>query len=375
MRVEKLTIAHLGPFASGSTIDFHKGMNVLIGQNGSGKSIVLKSIHALITVSRTGIVGKSEMYLGRYCKTNSQLSYRLDCSPNGQTIEGDIKWDSKGNLISAKPNNHAPTQAALQSNLLSLFKSPSFVMIEPNRGEVKQQPVQQVETHSWRGSSTQDRFNRMQHLFYCVNNAEPSWTKSIQDNLNKFFCQNNQKTIAMYTRSRAVQDTNNQAIDVENNGRLHELLLSASGCLEILFIVAETTLIKDSIVVIDEPELHLHPAAQDMLSKYLYYLTTPEGGGNQVIIATHSLHMMYGHPMGHTTLLKQNESGESMALQVIANNEPKEHYDEALRDLGYHKDTFMKAIKFVKQHRKDHPDYTTFTVPDDSSRGTRKENE
>jgi predicted ATP-dependent endonuclease of OLD family len=67
------------------------------------------------------------------------------------------------------------------------------------------------------------------------------------------------------------------------SGKAFRLQDSASGYFEVLYILAEIANRTDSILILDEPALHLHPTKITLLNRVL-----TETGSNQVIIITHS---------------------------------------------------------------------------------------
>lgn len=64
------------------------------------------------------------------------------------------------------------------------------------------------------------------------------------------------------------------------------------GISQVLPIVVELISRRDSVVAIEQPETHLHPRLQARLADLLIDSAQAEGRGNQVIVETHSEHMM-----------------------------------------------------------------------------------
>jgi predicted ATPase len=64
------------------------------------------------------------------------------------------------------------------------------------------------------------------------------------------------------------------------------------GVSQLLPLVVQLVFARDQIVCIEQPEIHLHPRLQSEFAELLIESTSAEGRANQVVVETHSEHLM-----------------------------------------------------------------------------------
>lgn len=123
------------------------------------------------------------------------------------------------------------------------------------------------------------------------------------------------------------------------------------GISQVLPIVVELCARQDSIVLIEQPETHLHPRLQGHLADLLIESTRSEGAANQLLVETHSEHLMLRvqrriregvlDPDSVAVLyVDQNEEGEATVQRLRIDHDgdfldewPHGFFDDRLDDL------------------------------------------
>lgn len=95
---------------------------------------------------------------------------------------------------------------------------------------------------------------------------------------------------------------------VEQDGRVVPLEMVGTGALQVIQLVAYVTAYNPALLLLDEPDAHLHPSNQRLLALALQRIA--EEGSTKVVLATHSRHMFDALARDDATQIIWLKSGE-----------------------------------------------------------------
>lgn len=183
--------------------------------------------------------------------------------------------------------------------------------------------------------SLQETFKLVNYKLYSTN------LKKYASSINKFFRDNYGKQYEIYykfdfdieslLRIRTIVKNNH--LDFEKNLDQVNLSMISIYILSLFQAYIEVEGVMHNLIIIEQPELHLHPEFQKIASEIIYRLSKK----NQVIFTTHSPHMLYNFS---TKQIKQIAIDYETQNTVLGS---ADSIDQVLDDLGYSANDMINA--------------------------------
>lgn len=334
--------AYDGVVNHGITVNFHRGLNALIGENDSGKSAIIDAIKIVLQTQSGEFtrVTDEDFYISDTGEIAAEFS--IDCTFEGFEINeaknfiewlsfekdessGTVcyklflhyrAWRENGRIYTEIKAGNVDDGISLDGKARELLKC---VYLRPLRDAQK-------EMHSGRNSRiSQILFN---HPLFSnkEDNALVALIMQANEGIEKYFLEEEgreilgkiRSTLTEFLDEHASKDASIKTSEMRLKSILESLSLIAPeiqpglGVHNLLFIAAELLLLNSDtngslkLALIEELEAHLHPQAQLRLISYLQ--KEYNDSGVQVIISTHSSILASKINVKNLILLKNDKS-------------------------------------------------------------------
>ena len=359
MYLSKLSIQNFRMFSDKVEVKFSKGLNLLVGENGCGKSTVIDAIRVLLSESEFSRKGVSEEdfhidyqtpssepsdcikisgfffselsedqkveYLTWLTDTfDAKLNLEIQHTTNIRNVYKQNRWGGKssGSIFDWEPLNdiqcvYLPplrdAERALRSGrgsrLSRLIANLSEDKLKELRGHSKLMPLEE-DFNSFNSAVSQEE--EIIHAKNLINESleKAAGTVYSQKTAIQFNPLKYERIIESFQLLFFPNSTSEPSIDLFRS--LSENSLGYNNLIYIATILAEFEGLKDKyttprILLIEELEAHLHPQLQIKLLKYLQ--EQAEKNDIQVIITTHSVSLASSVSIDNIISFNQTDSG------------------------------------------------------------------
>ncbi|ACB54584.1 putative ATPase (plasmid) [Crocosphaera subtropica ATCC 51142] len=285
------------------TLDLDR-VNILVGSNNSGKSSILQAIQFAVSVGQTASLQSNVNWKDEKLSTSlspQQLIYAplrdvYALAYGGKLVENkdqaiiisfEENQEKQNVLVTVRKGRNRNLSITVEGKelgeRLQIIETPYSIYVPglagiPDVEECKTPGI--VRKAAARG----DANKVFRNVLYLLHNESEQWKQFISD-FNYLFP--DLKVIVEFNPER--DDYINCQIQANDENSL-PIDLAGTGVLQAIQIISYINIYKPQILLLDEPDSHLHPNNQRKLAKMLIKLT--EERDLQIIVTTHSRHLL-----------------------------------------------------------------------------------
>lgn len=284
-------------------------LNILVGANGSGKSSILQAIHlGCCVIRQAGWVGDSSStvgidqldYLptnhypslghnsewGNYSNSNgSKLQLSFEDEANQELVASSVLRSARNAGISIRGS--IPTQLSTTLRTRRRFFS-SYI---PGISGIPNKEERRAEKVILKSCSYGDSNIFLRNVLLLLSTKDANNIRLIETWISEIA-----EPISIYVRHDDQEDlTIICTVRFEENGTYRPIELLGTGYLQLIQIFSYILLFSPGILLIDEPDIHLHPSVQERLVRTLAQIASERNF--KILMTTHSPFVVRGAPL------------------------------------------------------------------------------
>ncbi|AZB33382.1 AAA family ATPase [Chryseobacterium bernardetii] len=301
--IEKIRIKN---FKNIQTLEIYlDSVNVLVGSNNAGKSSILQAIQFAVSIAQTSTLENTWWRRNSNILPTSLTPEQLIYSPiknvyklgHGGKLdinrENSIQvefWEKDSDeytkvLIRRGKNKNIATEIHNQvlGEQLRSIDNPFSVYVPGLAGIPAHEEFRSPGILN-RAAARGDANNYFRNIVYQLKSNDQKWTKFIEDFKSIF------PNVDIIIDFNFAKDEFIE-ISVQKDGKSLPVDAAGTGVLQTLQILSYINLYQPKILILDEPDSHLHPNNQRLLAEKLHSLAVENDF--QIILSTHSRHLLY----------------------------------------------------------------------------------
>lgn len=268
-------------------------LNLLTGPNSAGKSTVIQALLLLVQSVRVG-ENETNVLNGEFVKLGKAADIR-NIYTNRKTARISTK-DSFGESAACVVQLASEEEMTLQDRQISDLSAMDVVYLNNNRigvEEIYSKNLENTNRIGTRGEYAFDylsrrRLEQLEEPAFAVDIAKVG--SNLGNQVNYWL----ERMVGYQIKADDIENTNFVRVVYERTGsnrsiRPYHVGTGVSYVANL--VVAALSCKKESIFIVENPEIHLHPAAQSAMIEFLSFLAAR---GLQVIVETHSDHIFNG---------------------------------------------------------------------------------
>jgi AAA15 family ATPase/GTPase len=276
-------------------------VNLIVGPNNSGKSSTLQAIHLAATLFRQASEANKDSSISlndcEYIPSEDyrELGHNLPWGNAKGTPEsvvkfvfrGDFEGDKKAEIVIKSARNEGLSlKPKMDQELIQLLRSKDNVFTSYIPGisgiPVKEERISRL--HVYRKAASGDSNVVLRNILNIL--KEENKLDQLKGMVKKIY--DNFEIKIKFDESR---DYYISAL-VQHNNTSKPLEFSGTGLLQVLQVLSYLVLFQPALLLIDEPESHLHPTLQTKLVRALQELAAKQG--SRIILTSHSPYVVRG---------------------------------------------------------------------------------